>query len=177
MEPALVGLAYLPDVHASLQELAASGKSLEDLYLRLAVVIIKVPALRERGDDVGLLAKTLHRPGLEHGRPEAAVASDTLPALHLHRWPGNVRELQNRVQRAIILADAKPVTDGYLELTAVLTGLPPQSLKAARENVEREMVLDALRRHRGQITAAARELGISRPTLYALMDKLRIDRD
>ena len=164
--------------NANLQELVANGKFREDLYFRLAVVVVKVPALRDRGDDVGLLAKVfLHRYGVEHGRPRLTLAPDALRALHLHRWPGNVRELQNRVQRAIILADGKRVTASDLELDKLLSGLPPQSLKEARESVEREMVLDALRRHRGQITAAAAELGISRPTLYELMDKLRIARE
>jgi two-component system NtrC family response regulator len=164
--------------NANLQELVASGKFREDLYFRLAVVVIKVPAMRDRGDDVGLLAKAfLQRYGVEHGRPKLTFAPDALRALHLHRWPGNVRELQNRMQRAIILADGKRVTAGDLELAETLNGLAPQSLKEARETVEREMILDALRRHRGQITSAAQELGISRPTLYELMDKLRIARE
>jgi two-component system NtrC family response regulator len=97
--------------------------------------------------------------------------------LNLHHWPGNVRELQNRVQRAVIMAEGKRVTAGDLELTDALDGLPPQTLKEARESVEREIVQDALRRHRGKITSAALELGISRPTLYELMERLGIARD
>jgi two-component system NtrC family response regulator len=164
--------------NANLQDAVAGGKFREDLYFRLAVVVGKIPALRERGDDIGLIAKTfLHRYGAEHGRPRMTFAPDALRALHLHRWPGNVRELQNRVQRAIILADGKRVTASDLELEEVLSGLAPQTLKEARETVERELVQDALRRHRGHITAAATELGISRPTLYELMQKLGIDRE
>jgi two-component system NtrC family response regulator len=104
-------------------------------------------------------------------------APDALRAVHLHPWPGNVRELQNRVQRAVIMADGKRVTAADLELTEALNGLPPQTLKEARETVEREIVQDALRRHRGKITTAALELGISRPTLYELMEKLGIGRE
>ena len=82
-----------------------------------------------------------------------------------------------RVRRAVIMADGKRVTANDLELTDTLSALPPQTLKEARESVEREMVRDALRRHKGKITSAALELGISRPTLYELMEKLGIVRD
>ena len=164
--------------NVNLQESVASGKFREDLYFRLAVVIVKVPTLRERGDDVTLMAKEfLHRYGVEHSKARLTYAPDALRALHFHLWPGNVRELQNRVQRAVIMADGKRVTASDLELTDALSGLPPQTLREARESVEREMVQDALRRHRGKISSAALELGISRPTLYELMEKLGIARD
>ena len=162
----------------NLQELAAGGKFREDLYFRLAVMVVRMPALRERGDDILLVAKFfLQNYGAEHGKPGLTIAPDGLRALTLHRWPGNVRELQNRVRRAVIMADGKRVTARDLELTDILSGLPPQTLKEARESVEREMVHNALRCHRGKITAAALELGISRPTLYELMDKLGIARE
>jgi two-component system NtrC family response regulator len=164
--------------NVNLQESVATGKFREDLYFRLAVVIVKVPALRERGDDVSLVAKEfLHRYGIQHGKARLTFAPDALRALHLHHWPGNVRELQNRLQRAIIMAEGKRVTAYDLELTDALDGLLPQTLKEARESAEREVVQDAMRRHRGKITTAALELGISRPTLYELMEKLGISRD
>jgi two-component system NtrC family response regulator len=163
--------------NVNLQESVASGNFREDLYFRLAVVVAKVPPLRERGDDVGVVAKEfLRRYGVEHGKARLTFAPDALRALHLYHWPGNVRELQNRVQRAVIMADGKRVTINDLELTDALNGMPPQTLKEARESVEREIVQDALRRHRGKITSAALELGISRPTLYELMEKLGIAR-
>jgi two-component system, NtrC family, response regulator len=161
-----------------LEEYTANGTFREDLYFRLAVVVVKVPALRERGDDIVLVAKAfLQSCGAEHRKPGLTFAPDALRALTLHRWPGNVRELQNRVRRAVIMADGKRVTARDLELTDALSALPPQTLKEARENLERDMVLDALRRHGGKITSAASELGISRPTLYELMEKLGIGRD
>jgi two-component system NtrC family response regulator len=163
--------------NVDLQESVASGKFREDLYFRLAVVVVKVPALRGRGNDVSLLAKEfLHRYAVQHGKPRLAFAPDALRVLNLHTWPGNVRELQNRVQRAVIMADGKRVTASDLELTDVLDGLPPMTLRDARESAEREIVQDALRRHRGKIAPAAVELGISRPTLYELMEKLGIAR-
>jgi two-component system NtrC family response regulator len=168
----------LAATNRNLQESVAGGKFREDLYFRLAVVVVKVPPLRERGDDIVLVAKAfLHNYAGEHAKPGLTFAPDALRALSLHRWPGNVRELQNRVQRAVIMADGKRVTARDLELTDTLSALPPQTLKEARESVEREMVQDALRRHRGKITSAALELGISRPTLYELMEKLGIARE
>jgi two-component system NtrC family response regulator len=141
-------------------------------------VVVKVPPLRERGDDIVLVAKTfLQNYGVEHTKPGLTFAPDALRALSLHRWPGNVRELQNRVRRAVIMAEGKRVTARDLELTDTLSALPPQTLKEARESVEREMVQDAMRRQRGKITSAALELGASRPTLYELMEKLGIARE
>jgi two-component system, NtrC family, response regulator len=168
----------LAATNRNLQEFVAKGKFREDLYFRLAVLVIKTPPLRERGDDAALMAKTFLRSyGLEHGKPGLTFAPDALRAMSLYSWPGNVRDLQNRVRRAAILAEGKRVTAGDLELTDALSALPPQTLKEAREGVEREMVQDALRRHKGKITAAAADLGISRPTLYELMEKLGISKD
>ena len=162
----------------NLQESAASGKFREDLYFRLAVVVLKMPPLRERGDDVVMIAEAFLRSyGIEHAKPGLTFAPDALRVLTVHPWPGNVRELQNRVRRAVILADGKRVSAGDLELTDTLSALPPQTLKEARESVERQMVQDALRRHKRKIAAAALELGISRPTLYELMERLGIARD
>ena len=163
--------------NADLQQSVANGTFREDLYFRLAVVVVRVPPLRERGDDAGLVAREfLRRYGIQHGKTSLTFAPDALRALHAHAWPGNIRELQNRVQRAVIMAEGKRVTADDLELTEALSALLPQTLKEARESAEREIVQDALRRHRGKITSAALELGISRPTLYELMEKLGISR-
>ncbi len=163
--------------NVNLQESIARGTFREDLYFRLAVVVVKVPSLKERGDDVLVIAKEfLHRYGTEHGKTRLAFAPDAVQALNVHPWPGNVRELQNRLQRAVIMADGKRVTADDLELAESLNQVPAQTLREARENIEREIVQDTLRRHGGKITSAAVELGISRPTLYELMEKLGIPR-
>jgi two-component system NtrC family response regulator len=168
----------LAATNRNLREYAADGRFREDLYFRLAVVVLKLPPLRDRGDEIILLSKAFLRDyGIEHAKTGLTFAPDALRALSLHSWPGNVRELQNRVQRAVIMADGKRVTARDLELTDVRSDLPPHTLKEARESVEREMIQDALRRHRGKITSAALELGVSRPTLYELMEKLGIPRD
>jgi two-component system NtrC family response regulator len=162
----------------NLEESVAAGAFREDLYFRLAVVVLKLPPLRERGNDIPVVAKAfLQNYAAEHGKLGLTFAPDALRALSLHRWPGNIRELQNRVRRAVIMADGKRVTASDLELADALSAMPPQTLKEARESVEREMVQEALRRHRGKISGAALELGISRPTLYELMDKLGISRE
>ena len=135
-----------------LQESVASGKFREDRYFRLAVVVVKVPPLRDRGDDILQVAKAfLHNDGGDYTKPGLTFAPDSLLALSLHRWPGNFRELRNRVQRAVIMADGKRVTAQDLELTDALSALRSQTLKEARESVEREMIQGALRRHKGKV--------------------------
>jgi two-component system NtrC family response regulator len=162
----------------NLQESVAAGAFREDLYFRLAVVVVKVPALRERAGDIDVVAKAfLKRYGVEHGKGHATFSSEALRALHLYHWPGNIRELQNRVQRAVIMAEGKRVSDTDLELSEALRESRPPTLRDARDAVERDVLQDALRRHRGKITAAALELGISRPTLYELMERLGIVKD
>ena len=162
----------------NLQEAVTSGRFREDLYFRLAVVVVKVPPLRERGDDIGLVAKEfLRRYGAQHRKGTVTFTADAQRALTLHSWPGNVRELQNRVQRAVIMAEGRRVTAADLELTDALADQTPQTLREAREAVERDLVQHAIQRHGGRITAAALELGVSRPTLYELMEKLRIAKE
>jgi two-component system NtrC family response regulator len=115
--------------NANLEQAVARGAFREDLYFRLAVVVVKVPPLRERSDDVGFVAKEfLRRYGGEHGKTGLSFSADALRALSLHRWPGNVRELQNRVQRAVIMADGRRVTAADLELTDALAAAAPQTL-------------------------------------------------
>jgi two-component system NtrC family response regulator len=161
----------------NLQEASAAGTFREDLYFRLAVVVVHVPPLRDRGDDIAMLAgEFLRRYAQEHGKSGTTFASDAVRAVNSHQWPGNVRELQNRLQRAVIMAEGKRVTAADLELATSASDAPAVTLREARENVEREIVQGALRRNAGRITSAALELGISRPTLYELMEKLGIDR-
>src|SRR5688572_22087606 len=162
--------------NVNLQESVASGTFREDLYFRLAVVVVKVPSLRERGDDVGLVAKEfLHRYAIQHGKARLTFAPDALRAIHLHNWPGNVRELQNRVQRAVIMADRKRVSAEDLELPSGGASAVP-TLKELREGVEREAVQRALKRSLGKIAPAAAELGVSRPTVYELMEKYGLSK-
>jgi two-component system NtrC family response regulator len=166
--------------NADLQQLIEQGKFREDLYFRLAVVTIRILPLRERGEDVLLLAREfLRRYAAQEGRSNLIFAPDALRAMERYAWPGNVRELQNRIRRAVIMASGSRVATKDLELDTVTTAgaFSGTTLRQAREQVEREMVQQALKRHSGKITSAAAELGISRPTLYELMDKLGVAKD
>src|SRR5438477_8814084 len=163
--------------NVDLKEAVTKGKFREDLYFRLAVVVIKLPPLRDRGDDAEILAQEfLQQFAVQCDKTGLRFGSDAIRAIRRHSWPGNVRELQNRVKRAIIMAEGKRVTAGDLELSASAELVPAATLKQARENIERELVEQALKKHSGRISAAATDLGISRPTLYELMDKLGIGR-
>ncbi len=135
--------------NVDLKQATANGTFREDLYFRLAVVIIELPPLRKRGEDVLTIAtRFLHRYAAQAGKPELTFTPETLRAVSQYQWPGNIRELQNRVQRAVIMAEGKRITREDMELTHVEQALPTTSLKEARENIEREMVIKALRETR-----------------------------
>jgi len=154
------------------------GSFREDLYFRLAVLVISLPPLRERRDDAVLLAQEfLQKYAAQNGKANIAFVPEALRAINRHPWPGNVRELQNRIKRAVIMADSKRITEKDLELSTGIGFSSSTTLKEARENVEREMVQRALKRNLGRISSAAAELGISRPTLYELMERLGISRE
>ncbi len=163
--------------NADLKKGMVEGRFREDLYYRLAVVVIVLPPLRDREGDVRLLAQNfLRRFAQENGKEGLGFDQDALKALVRHGWPGNIRELENRVKRAVIMAEGKKITPQDLELTEISPIPAGSSLKEAREAVEREMIHQALRKYSGKIAPAAAELGISRPTLYELMEKLEIQR-
>src|SRR3990172_4266184 len=157
------------DLNAQLQ----LGRFREDLYYRLSTVTIKVPPLKERGEDILLLANAfLRRARLEHRR-KARFSPEALQALMAYGWPGNIRELENKVNRAVIMARGNLIEPCDLDLE-----LPrphsSSSLKEARERVERDAIVEVLSRNRGNISRAAQELGVSRPTLHALLGKHHI---
>ena len=163
--------------NADLKQMIADGKFREDLYYRLSVVSIVLPSLKDRGSDLELLAKEfLGRFAGQNNKKGLSFAADTMNAINRHSWPGNIRELQNRVQRAVIMASGKRISIADMELEDVAAEAARPTLKEARESVEREYVTNALKRNTGNMTAAAAELGISRPTLYELMEKLGIPK-
>jgi len=154
------------------------GNFREDFYFRLAVVEITVPPLRERGEDIEFLATSfLKRYSVEANSPNLKFGAATLKAIRSYGWTGNVRELQNRVRRAAIMCEGNTVSAADLQISASSGKFASgTTLKEARETIEKEMVQSALAKHKGKITAAAAELGVSRPTFYELMDKLGIKR-
>jgi two-component system, NtrC family, response regulator len=172
-----VDVRVLAATHVDLTKAIADGRFREDLFFRLAVVICKVPALRERGDDIVLLAQDfLRRFSRQSGREGLVFEPQALRAIAQYPWPGNVRELQNRVQRAVIMAEGLRITAEDLELKENSEAMAGANLKEAREKLEREMVSRALERSGQRVAAAAQELGVSRPTFYELMNKLGISK-
>ena len=166
--------------NADLKQLINHGKFREDLYFRLAVITIRLLPLRERGEDTVFLAREfLQRYGRQNGQSKMVFAPDALRAITHYSWPGNVRELQNRVKRGFIMASGTRVSAKDLELDQEenLEKSSATTLKQAREQIERELVTQALTRNSGKITSAAADLGISRPTFYELMEKLGISND
>jgi len=162
--------------NVDLKKAMSEGKFREDLFYRLAVVTIRLPSLRERSSDVPLLAKAfLRKFAVQNGRAVEEFNPKSLRALQQHFWPGNVRELENRIKRAVIMAESRYVTPADLELTDGTEG-NFRTLKEARETVERELIQQALQRHGGKISRAAEVLGISRPTFYELMEKLGLGK-
>jgi two-component system, NtrC family, response regulator len=158
-----------------LQAAIVGGRFREDLFYRLSVVNIVVPPLRERGDDLRLLAEYfLDYYAKHHKRRIRGFTQAALRAVQAHPWPGNVRELENRVQRAVILAQDAFVRPADLELEAAPED-GPQSLQAVRDEAEQRLLVEALTRNAGNITRAARDIKVSRPTFHDLLRKHGIE--
>ncbi|MCB2099378.1 MAG: PEP-CTERM-box response regulator transcription factor [Rhodobacterales bacterium] len=165
-----VNVRIVSATNQSLSDMIAAGTFREDLYYRLDEVGVHIPPLRERDGDSVLLAKFF----LQHfarslDRPVKGFTADALSAIAGHAWPGNVRELENKMKRAVVLADGKLVTAADLGLASVEDMPTFPTLKQAREKAEREIVARALELSDDNVSAAAKLLGVSRPTLYDLM--------
>jgi two-component system NtrC family response regulator len=164
--------------NVELRKAMAAGKFREDLYYRLAVVQIPLPPLRERENDIRLLAQYfLNRFSDEVKKTGLTFEAEAVKAMNRYAWPGNVRELENCVRRAAIMAEGKRVTAKDLNLDNTVAGANVTTLKEAREAVERQLLQAALKKYGGKIAPAAAELGLSRPTIYELMEKLGITRE
>ena len=157
--------------NVDLQKAIGEGRFREDLYYRLCVVTIPVPSLKERGSDITLLARTfLAKFAEEQKKTLKGFTPEAIEALTAHPWPGNVRELENRIKRAVVMAEGRYVTPEHLELQkTVSTEGDTSTLKASRESREKDLVRLAMEKAEGNISRAAAELGISRPTLYQLL--------
>jgi two-component system NtrC family response regulator len=161
--------------HQDLEAMIGDGRFREDLFYRLAEIVIKIPSLAERPGDAALLAKAfVARFAREMNPSVKGFAPDALAAIDGWGWPGNVRELENRVKRAVIMADAKLIGAEDLDLAPSNEGEAPLNLKSAREHSDRKVIRHALARSEGNISSTARMLGISRPTLYDLLKQYAI---
>jgi two-component system NtrC family response regulator len=152
-----------------------AGRFREDLYYRLSVVNLKLPPLRERGEDILLIANAFLRRGAQEHRRNLRFSASALDALVHYPWPGNIRELENAVQRATIMARGRFIEASDLGIDVPGEQADVPSLREARGRAEREAVIDALIKTRGNISKAARHLGVSRPTFHGLLDKFAVD--
>jgi two-component system, NtrC family, response regulator len=167
-------------VCATNQDLEANmrqGSFREDLFYRLNAVTLRVPPLRDRSGDPVLLASYFLREfAAQFGRRIKGFTADAIAALAAYRWPGNVRDLENRVKRAVVMSEGRLLAASDLELPVpAADGVPPDdglhlNIRKARMKAEREVVQKALTQSNGTISTAAKLLGISRPTLYALLE-------
>jgi two-component system NtrC family response regulator len=155
------------------------GRFREDLYFRLGVVTVTLPPLRDRGEDIVLLAKTfLRNYAAQYKKPIKDFRSDALVSITSYEWPGNVREVENRVKRAVIMSEGKLIVPSDLEFP------PPgedssrmEPLRQIRGKIESEHIRRALIQRNWNISQVATELGVSRPTLHDMMKKYRITKD
>jgi len=155
--------------HRNLEAMVAAETFREDLYYRLAEIVVRIPSLAERPGDALLLARHfIAKYAKAMGSGVNGLAPDAATAIAGWRWPGNVRELENRVKRAVIMAEGKKVTAADLDLAAP-EAAEPLNLKAVREAADRAAIAQALSRASGNISNTAKLLGISRPTLYDLL--------
>jgi DNA-binding NtrC family response regulator len=190
--PVPVDVRVVAATNRDLQTAAEAGEFRRDLYFRLAVFPLRVPPLRERGEDVLLLARHFAAQlGRELRKREATLSDDALAALRAHAWPGNVRELENAIERACILADSSVLTPADLGLAAGsreradeeraagldLSGTLAEAAERAARLVERRKISAALRSHEGNKTRAAEELGVSYKTLLTKIKEYGLQGD
>lgn len=176
-EEIVVNARVLAATNLDLNQRINEGRFREDLYYRIGVVTINLPPLREREGDVLLLANAfLKKYASENKKKIVGFTKQALQEIELHQWPGNIRELENRIKRAVIMAEGTRVTPIDLELTSQYSRYEKRSLKESREALERDLIQRAIARNMGNLTKTAEDLGVSRPTLYELMEKLGIER-
>lgn len=155
--------------HQNLEAMIASGRFREDLYYRLAEIVVRIPTLAERSGDAVLLAHHfLAKFARENKRNFKGFTPDAIAAISDHGWPGNIRELENRLKRAVIMAESSRLTAADLDLDNG-EDVAAMSLKAARHAADCMAIRRVLLRSQNNLSTAAKILGVSRPTLYELM--------
>ena len=179
-----VNLRIIAATHRPLELLVQEGKFRSDLYFRLRIVELAVPPLRERDDDILLLARHfLGVHGARYNKDNLALSPAVMRLLAAHRWPGNVRELRNAIEQAVLLAPGAVIDTDQLSLSSVLVAAPAAAVAAAPagpqegsrlDQAERELVLQALQTTQWNVTRAAKLLGVSRDTLRYRMEKFQL---
>ena len=175
-QPIAVDTRIVCATHQDLEAMIGDGRFREDLYYRLAEIVVAIPSLAERSGDAALLARHfVNRFSHELNSSASALSPDALAAIDAYGWPGNVRELENRIKRAVIMADGKMLTAADLDLGNSSAEQPDLiNLRAAREVADRKAIRQAMSRSDNNISGAAKLLGISRPTLYDLLKQYQL---
>ncbi len=170
-----VNVRVIAATHVDLTRAVADGRFREDLFYRLNVVHLKVPALRERASDITMLADWTFNENSHQKAPQVkGFSSDALRAMQEYAWPGNVRELINRIQQAMIMTENRLITTTDLGLPKSADDNAKRTLDEVRATVEKEIIVDNLRKYRNNVSEVARQLGVSRVTLYRMIDRLNI---
>jgi two-component system NtrC family response regulator len=170
-----VNVRVISATNRSLDNLVTGGTFREDLYYRISVININMPPLRDRGDDILLLSRAfLKIAATEQKRDSLSLSTASEAVLRTYGWPGNVRELENKMRRAVLLASGRNVRPEDLGLGTARAG--GSDLAAIRDAAEKQALISSLSRHQGNVTRAARELGVSRTTLYGLLRKHDIEQ-
>jgi two-component system NtrC family response regulator len=175
-QPIAVDTRIVCATHQDLDAMTADGRFREDLYYRLAEIVVKIPALGERPGDAVLLARHfVNRFAREMGSKVQGLSTEAIAAIDAYSWPGNVRELENRMKRAVIMADGKLLAAEDLDLPGTAEEEPAAiNLRAARETADRRAIRQAMSRTENNISGAAKLLGVSRPTLYDLLKQYQL---
>ena len=176
-QPIAVDTRIVCATHQDLESMIGDGRFREDLYYRLAEIVVTIPSLAQRPGDAVLLARHfVNRFAREMNPKIQGLSPDATAAIDSYAWPGNVRELENRIKRAVIMADGKLVSASDLDLPGSAANGEELmiNLRAAREKADRKAIRQALSRTDNNISGAAKLLGVSRPTLYDLLKQYQL---
>ncbi len=168
-----VDVRILCATHQNLQSLISKGLFREDLYYRVSEIVLEIPPLKDRESDILVLSKAfLNVWSKEYNKSSMNFSTDAITAMEAYDWPGNVRELESKIKRAVIMADASQIRPEDMELTENAMEPVPLNLKEVRDEAERKAIIRAMSHSNQNITDAANALGVTRPTLYKLLERL-----
>ncbi|MCA9540038.1 MAG: sigma 54-interacting transcriptional regulator [Myxococcales bacterium] len=177
-KPTPIDLRLLTATHVDLEQAIRDGRFREDLYYRINVVAIPLPPLRDRDEDVVLIARyLLDRIAREYGQQVRGLAPEAMIALRKHSWPGNIRELENRLKKAVVLADGPLLTADDLDLDETVLSDAILPLAEAKEAFQRRYIDQVLALNDGNRTKTARDLGVDPRTIFRHLEKVRDSDD